>query len=382
MVTLTLQAWTRFGLLLFVLLACTANVTNSFFLKWGFRDGGGTETFSLEGMIAGKAPKPFVYRSTIPHLVDRGLASLSEETLAAAFGKINQSNSLKQHYFPAIPEASWTPRLAVAYHVMYFLVAISFLAALCYLRKIVLVYWPDEFSGSILSILLFSLLYPSLFHAGGYYYDFFELLGTTASTFYCLRQRPMTATMILALTAWNKETAFLMSFGYWFLHADTTPRRVKYMYLIAQASSCLIIRHFIVSRFEANSGATVTLGLLSNVAHWLNPVSYMKFDNVYAVGIHTPRIQNVLIVLGLFTWVRAGWQDAPDEIKKFALGILVPTALLFMLFGFEDELRNLSLCLPALFIIMAHGLGPFREFLDRSHYIRRPPMNTDEHRCG
>jgi len=177
----------------------------------------------------------------------------------------------------------------------------------------------------------------------------------------------MAATIILALTAWNKETAFLMAPGYWFLHAATTPKRVKYMYLIAQASSCLIIRHFIVSGFEANSGATVTLHLLDNVVHWLNPISYMKFDNVYAVGIHTPRIQNVLIVLGLCIWVRAGWQNAPNEIKRCALGILVPTGLLFMLFGFEDELRNLSVCLPALFIIMAHGFGPFREFLDRSH---------------
>ena len=75
---LVLQRFSRISIIVLVVVICAGNITNSFFLKWGFRDDqrpeiynadNYLESYSLAGMMHGSAPKPFVYRAAVPRAI-------------------------------------------------------------------------------------------------------------------------------------------------------------------------------------------------------------------------------------------------------------------------------------------------------------------------
>lgn len=160
----------KLSILWMILIACTANVCNSFFIKWGFRDD--SRYASLISVIDGTAYQPYVYRSAIPRLADQLIQHLPPEKQEKLFHKITSSDKLKHHFFYDVPDSQWTPRVALDYHLMYGLTLLSFLLTLVYLRKIFL-HFSANYSASILAVVLFSLMYPLLFKRGGYFYDFF-----------------------------------------------------------------------------------------------------------------------------------------------------------------------------------------------------------------
>jgi hypothetical protein len=67
-----LLSFCRFSIVFVTLLVCCGNITNSFLLKWGFRDDQRNADYihtpSLVGVMEGAAPKPYVYRSAISAL--------------------------------------------------------------------------------------------------------------------------------------------------------------------------------------------------------------------------------------------------------------------------------------------------------------------------
>lgn len=356
--------WMRFGILWIVLLSCTANVCNSFFIKWGFREN--TDYAALASVIDGTAYQPYVYRSAVPRLVDKAISHVDEDTQEKIFKKIERSNLLKNHFFNGVPDAEWTARLALDYHAMYFLVALSFLGILIYLRKIFF-HFKEGFSGSLLAVIIFSGLYPLLFSHGAYFYDFFELLGLTVSTYYFLKNRKLLATIILVLTAFNKETAFVAAFGFLFLHEKDYPLNKRLFYFALQLAACLYIRHLIIAPYTSNTDSMLHLNLFRNLAYWLNPVSYLKFLDNFGIGIYIPAIHNILIVSWLIIWVKMGWESLPQMLKKYAFAIFIPNLMLFITFGNRDEFRNMSLSLIAFYIILIHGFSAFRAWLDNAH---------------
>jgi hypothetical protein len=352
-----------FSLLYFTVAACTANVTNSFFLKWGFRDQHGVGAFDLVSIIERTAPKPFVYRGLVPAQVDRFVNSLNEEARQKAYRKITRSNALKNHYFPDVPNELWTPRFALDFHILYLLVLASFALTLVVLRRIYLHFHPDDQSGALLSIVVFSFVYPLTFQSGGFFYDWFELLGTAVIFYLYVTRRKNWATVALFATSFNKETAFLLAFGLYFLNEDAESHARRLARLAAQLLLCLASRAIIMKGYESNPGASVEFHLLENLRFWLNPVSYLKFDNGLALGVFTPNAQNVLLLPILVIWFRRGWQKVDASIKRLIKVELVLLLPLFVLFGFQDEIRNFSLMLVPCFVVLSAGFSGLWETL-------------------
>lgn len=358
----------RFSLCWIILVACTANICNSFFIKWGFRDD--SAYASLVKIIDGSGFQPYVYRSTVPRLVDQAVSAIPPEKQTQLFQKIIASDDLRNHFFHKLPSELWTPRIALDYHLMYGLVLLSTLLILIYLRKIFLVFSP-HFSASLFAVVVFSLLYPLTFKRGGYYYDFFELLGITLSTYYFLTQRKLVGSVLLMLTAFNKETAFVSAFGLFFLHQKDTPLKTRLAYFVLQIAVCLWIRQWIIAPFTNNADNALHFHLIDNAKFWLNPLSYFKLSDFYTLGVFSPTIQHVLVLPWLCLWIGAGWQALDSVYKRYALGIFIPNLMLFMTFTTKDEFRNFSLSFIALYIVLIHGFVPFRHWLDNT-----PPKKT------
>lgn len=362
-----LSKWMRLGLLWLILAACTANVCNSFFTKWGFREK--TTYVSLESVINNTAFQPYVYRGSIPRLVDQAVSHIDEKTQLKLYQSITASDVLKNHFFNGVPAESWTPRLALDYHFMYALMMVAFLIILIYMRKIYL-HFKQGFTGSLLAIILFSLLYPLLFNHGAYFYDFFELLGLTLSTYFFLKNHKFLASLILILTAFNKETAFVAAFGFFFLHEKDYPLNKRIFYFTFQIILCLLVRQWIMAPYANNTDSALHFHLIDNLIYWLNPLHYLKVVNVYGIGMYAPALENIFLISWLLIWVKFGWKNLSTKLKQFTLGIFIPNFMLFFTFGSRDEFRNLSLSLLAIYILLIHGFDSFKNWLDAS--VKQP----------
>lgn len=353
--------WARLGILWLVLGVCTANVCNSFFIKWGLREK--TTYVSLESVINKTAYQPYVYRGAIPRLVDQAVSKIDEKTQLKLFKSITNSDVLRNHFFNGVPEEAWTPRLAIDYHIMYALITLSFATILIFLRKIFL-HFKSGFTGSILAISLFSFFYPLLFNHGAYFYDFFELLGLTVSTYFFIKNKKILASLLLLLTAFNKETAFVTAFGFFFLHEKDYSKNKRFYYFLFQIITCLIARYLIMVPYAGNTDSALHFHLFDNIIYWLNPIHYLKVLNVYAPGIYVPAIENIFLISWLIIWVKFSWENLSPRLKQYTLGIFIPNFMLFFTFGSRDEFRNLSLSLLAIYILLIHGFDSFKSWID------------------
>ena len=128
---LVLQRFSRISIIFLVVVICAGNITNSFFLKWGFRDDqrpeiynadNYLESYSLTGMMYGTAPKPFVYRAAVPRAIKWAVDKLDPAVQAKIFAGIKENDSLRKSYATGLPEKYWTPEVAITYHATYMLI--------------------------------------------------------------------------------------------------------------------------------------------------------------------------------------------------------------------------------------------------------------------
>ena len=102
---------------------------------------------------------------------------------------------------------------------------------------------------------------------------------------------------------------------------------------------------------DAGGGATQPWFPL-NVLFFLSPEWYAKFFTPFAPLIPIPRGINVIslaMVAFLLAW---RWHDKAIELRRLLLANAALTIPLYLLFGFLDEIRALSMLFPALYL---HG---------------------------
>lgn len=149
--------------------------------------------------------------------------------------------------------AYWTPSVAITYHITYLLLYWSFFISLIFLYKIA----KDtglNYSKSLVSVIALCFIYPLVFQQGGYYYDFFELLGLLATAYFTLKRNFYTTTLLVAVFAFNKETFSLVPIALFFLHDDKVDLKSKLFLLVSQLVLALGVRHYIMTGYAGNSG--------------------------------------------------------------------------------------------------------------------------------
>jgi len=350
----------RFAIVYVMLFVCAGNITNSVLLKWGFRDdqkGDFAQSYSLVGMMNGDAPKPYVYRSSFPKATKWLAEQLEPATQDRIFRSITRYDSLHHTYFAGVPDIHWTPTVAIAYHLTYAAIVVATLFALLFVYKLARMHGLS-FGHSVGFLAAFSFVYPLTFQRGGYYYDFFEMLGVLGACYCVLRRRMLAGTLLIAVFSLNKETFFLVPLALFFLHERDVALSKRVGWLGLHLAICVATRQFIMSGYASNAGDVVEFHALDNLKFWLNPASWLTFYNLIGKGVFTS-LENPLMLAPLAVFFRAAWRDTPTRYRRYFLAAFVPVLLLFVLFGFEDEARNFSIVFPAIVLIALHGASRF-----------------------
>ncbi|SAK91072.1 hypothetical protein AWB78_04887 [Caballeronia calidae] len=350
----------RFCIVLVMLLICAGNITNSVLLKYGFRDTQQLEhydeTFSLIGMMNGTAPKPYVYRSTLAKIAKRVADDIEPSVQQKLFRSIRKYDSLRNAYFSGVPDARWTPGVAIAYHLMYLAIVLATIFIVLIVYRLARMH-GYRFGAALGFTAAFSFIYPLTFQQGGYFYDFAEMLGVFGAMYFLLKRRMVVCTLFVALASFNKETFFLVPVALFFLHDRSIALRPRIGWLALQLACCLIGRQCIMSGYAHNAGGFVEVHILDNLRFWIKPGSYFSFYNLVAKGVFTPSLQNPLLSLPLFVFFREAWKSASPRYRRYFLAAFLPLLPLYACFGFGDEVRGLSLAFPAI-LLLALGAAP------------------------
>ncbi|KVH37619.1 hypothetical protein [Burkholderia cepacia] len=362
------RAFCRFAIVYVLLFICAGNITNSMLLKWGFRDdqkGEFATSYSLVGMMNGDAPRPYVYRSSFPTAAKWIVEQLDQAKQDKLFKSIKRHDSLRNAYFTSVPEEYWTPVTALVYHVTYIAIVLSTLFALLLIYKLARLHGLS-FGHSVGFLAAFSFVYPLTFQQGGYYYDFFELLGVLGACYFLIKRRMLACTMMIAVFSLNKETFFLVPLALFLLHARDVAMSKRVAWLVLQLGICIANRQFIMSGYSENAGGFVEYHVWDNLKFWVNPKSYLSFYNLIGKGIFTPSLENPLMVVPLAVFFRAAWRATPTRYRSYFFAAFLPVLVLFIFFGYRDEARNFSVVFPALVLIALHGANRFNAIFGSS----------------
>lgn len=361
------RSFCRFAILYMLIFICAGNITNSFLLKWGFRDSQKDDfshSYSLVGMMNGDAPKPFVYRSQLAKGAKWCAEQFSPATREKLYRSISRYDSLRKSYFDGVPASYWTPVVAIAYHLMYAAVVFSALFSLLLIYGLARMHGLG-FGAAIGFMAAFSFVYPLTFQQGGYYYDFVELLGVFGAVYFFLRRRLALSTLFVSVFSLNKETFFLVPIALFFLHGSGVPLIRRFAWCTLQVGVCLVARLYIMAGYESNSGGFVEFHLLDNLAFWLNPGSYFLFYNLVGKGVFTPSLQSPFMLVPLVLFFRVAWKATPAHYRRYFYAAFLPVFGLFVLFGYKDEARNFSVVFPAIVLIALHGASQFGRIFER-----------------
>ena len=357
----------RISIVFVMLLVCAGNVTNSVLLKYGFRDTQRVDqydqTFSLVGMMNGTAPRPYVYRATLAKVAKHVAEGIEPSLRDKLFRSITKYDSLRNAYFSGIPDAFWTPVVALAYHVMYLVIVLATIFMMLIFYRLARMH-GYRFGAALGFMAAFSFVYPLTFQQGGYFYDFVELLGAFAATYFMLRHRLFACTLVVALAAFNKETFFLVPLALFFLHDRSVALSRRMIWLALQLACCVIARAVIMGGYEHNAGAFVEVHILDNLQFWMTPGSYVSFYNLVAKGVFTPSLQNPLILIPAIVFFREAWKSSPRRYRRYFLAAFVPLIPLYACFGFGDEVRALALAFPAVALLALSAAPKFSSIFE------------------
>jgi hypothetical protein len=99
-------------------------------------------------------------------------------------------------------------------------------------------------------------------------------------------------------------------------------------------------------------GLGVEIHVLNNLEYWTTPAHYFRFVDYYAKALPTPAPGNVVISPLLLLLAFYAWRDKDRTVKTIFASTLVAFLPLFIVFGFDNEVRVFTPCIPA-FVVLA-----------------------------
>lgn len=342
-------------LTLFILIA-TGNITNTLLLKYGFEDQAahtGKHATFIE-MMNGTAARPFVYRSSTAR-IDYWAATMIVHRWPRITSAAEGMN-LHNYYFSDVKASAWTPQVATAYTLMYFVIVASTALGLFFVWRIARIRGLS-YVQALAFLGAFSFIFPMLFQRSVLFYDFLEFVGVFGACYFFLEDWMIPCTLAIALFSFVKETFFLVPVGLIFLHKDGVSIKKRLTWFALQLGVCFMSRHFIMQGFEHNPGSVVEFHLFDDIAFWMSPRYYLDLNNLIGPGIFLPRLENplLLIPIALFSW--QAWRLSAPRWRRYFLATFLPLMVLFIPFGFGDMFRNFSLSFPAMTLIVLSNAG-------------------------
>jgi hypothetical protein len=306
-----------------------------FFAKYAFRDDSVHD--SMVHMLDGNADRPYVYRQLIPYtvnLVEKALPAGVEERVV---GQLQQDfpkhDWLVNTYVRATDAAR--PAYALRYHVAYCIEFAALLAGMLMLRAVCFDLTGHEAAAN-LAPLAFALAMPA-----GNFWDFPELFFMALAVWLAARGKITWLVLLTPVATLNKESfLFFAVCLYPFLR-----ERLSLRHAFAVVGVCVVaagaVNAVMKLRYAGNPGDVAQFNLVTNLRFLANPRNYLLSDWTY--GILLPKGFNILILFVLFTVVRVGWKRLPRAVHQHALIACAFNVPLYLLFGWGDEVRALSM---------------------------------------
>ena len=338
-----------FTLLLYTIVA--ALVLGTFATRWGFR--GDSPHWGLEKMLAYEARQPFAYRVLSPTLINAGISIVPRSYVERHREWFLEETPVLRYRHR---NESWDLDKSVAWHVAYLYLFLSLMIALYAARAVTREAGPGPPLLSDTAPAIGVLFLPMSFLFGGYLYDFAELAFLFVCLLTMLRSQWALYYLAFVLALLNKESNILIVVYFAAICWDRVDRRQLVAHLGAQLLIGAIILIALRIVFSDNGGGPAEFWMSLNALFWLQPETYLRFDRPYAALIPTPRSANLISLFLVSSIVVIGWRACPPTLRRLALFSAAVNIPLFLIWGFLDEIRNLSLTFPALYLLGCYAI--------------------------
>lgn len=338
-------------LALYVLVAAASYC--GFFAKYALRDD--SQHDSIVRMLDGTADRPYVYRQLVPYA-----ANLADKALPA-----NLKSSLVAHLRTEYPKHDWIvntfarateardPAYVLRYYMVYGALFVALLAGMLVLRA-VCAELTGHAAAAALAPLAFALAMPA-----GNFWDFPELFFMALAVWLAVRGKWLWLLLLTPVATLNKESfLFFVVCLYPFLRERRSVREaltVTGLCVLAAAA----VNGVMKLHYAANPGDIAQFNLMVNLRFLVDPRNYLLSDWTY--GILLPKGFNVVILFVLFTIARVGWKRLPRAARQHALIALAINVPLYLLFGWGDEVRALSMLYVSAALLLCEGIAVYME---------------------
>lgn len=353
-----------YGFCLFLLFFVTAAASFSgFYQKWHFRElesnGLGLTKceFSLDHMVDGTAPRPFVYRQLLPMLANWVDSQVPRQVTDRLFEvKARRSGiPLREFIFnsPLVRDRTYFLR----YIIIYFLV---FLSALISAYAMYLLLRSMDYSPAVAAFcaVILLLIMPFVLSVGGYLYDFPELAFLALAVWMAFNFDWWWMIPLVALATLNKESfLFFIPTLYPFLRR----RGSRFNALTGTAvlgSTCAVVYGVLRADFQHNPGETAQIHMGEQIQFILHPSQwFLPVEPTY--GLPLIRSCNPLLIALILWTVWRGWRCLPKVIQQhIQIATIINFSLYFVLCA-PGELRDFSFLYVSFLLLLATNLTPW-----------------------
>ncbi|WP_244850667.1 hypothetical protein [Caballeronia sp. SL2Y3] len=349
-----LRRGVRWMLLVVMYYVVAAASYNGYFTKWQFRDQ--TPEFALPAMLDGTIDRPFVYRQLLPMLangVERAMSEKLKTKVDALLMDDNRTHHPITWFYPSAVDAR-NPQYALRYYLIFGMSFTALFLAMFAMRAVCMTLQADR-TASTLAPMALAAIFPLILTDGAYFYDFPELLFMMLAVWLAATGRALWLIPLTAIATLNKESFLFFSLTLFpFLHARFSLRRAVIVQAVLLAIAAAV-NLAIKLKFAGNSGDVAQFHLFHNLDFLIHPLSYLRFE--YNYGVVMSKGFNVINIVIAVVLLRSGWSKLPLVLRRhvwIALAVNVP---LFITFGFHDELRNLSMLIVGLLMILCVNIA-------------------------
>jgi len=288
-------------------------------------------------MVYGKAHKPYVNRALVPITI-RSITTLTPTPIKNSMNKLAHDNLVMSSIFE---KKKWEKDHVTEYLLVSIIIYFSTIGFVYSFRALL----QEVFNApsSFFWVVPFSALWGlPIFFNFTYIYDIPQLFLFTLGLYLITKGCWKTYLFFFFLACVNKETSLLLAVVF-IIHFFDQQRMNRYMYtwlILAQLFIFSAVKIIFIFIYKSNSGGIVENHLLSHLNFLMTPYSLPDFLSWGFV---------ILLVC-------IKWNLKPQFIKD-ALWIAVPLFILFIPFGFQNEIRIFYEVYPIFLCLIAQPLA-------------------------
>jgi hypothetical protein len=324
-----------------------------FFAKYALRDDSVHD--ALPRMLDATADRPYVYRQLLPYAANLAVKAMPQALSGSVTAHIQQDypkHNWLANTFARATDAS-NPVYTLRYYLVYFMDFAALLAGMLMLRAVCLDLTGKQ-AAAALAPLAFALAMPA-----GNFWDFPELFFMALAVWLAARGKVLWLVLLTPFATLNKESfLFFAVCLYPFLRERMTLRSA-----LAAVGACVFaaaaVNAVMKWRYAGNPGDIAQFNLMTNLRFLADPRNYLLSD--WTFGILLPKGFNVLILFVLWTITRTAWKRLPRAVRQHALIALAINVPLYLLFGWGDEVRALSMLSVTAALLLCEGIAAYME---------------------